>query len=202
MRLSHFLAAVWAVVFAVAVQANDAESVKVENPEVSLAPDGDLALNARVSIGLSRVLVDAVTRGVPLYFVTEFELAKKRWYWFDEKLVNASKTVRISYHALTQQYRVAVGGLHQMSYPSLEEALSGALSIRGWRVADGRPAALGMPASALVRRADDFEARVRVRLDGALLPKPLQVNALTSRDWNLSSDWVPADIVESFSTSP
>jgi hypothetical protein len=31
---------------------------------------------------------------------------------------------------------------------------------------------------------------LRVRLDGSQLPKPLQINALTNRDWNLSSDWI------------
>ena len=28
-----------------------------------------------------------------------------------------------------------------------------------------------------------------MRLDVTQLPKPFQVNALTSRDWNLSSEW-------------
>ena len=34
-----------------------------------------------------------------------------------------------------------------------------------------------------------YTAAVRLRLDTSQLPKPLQIDALGSRDWNLSSDW-------------
>jgi hypothetical protein len=34
-----------------------------------------------------------------------------------------------------------------------------------------------------------YEASIRLRLDVNQLPKPFQVNALTSRDWTLQSDW-------------
>jgi Domain of unknown function (DUF4390) len=34
-----------------------------------------------------------------------------------------------------------------------------------------------------------YDAAVRLRLDGNLLPKPFQVNALTSSDWSLQSEW-------------
>jgi hypothetical protein len=34
-----------------------------------------------------------------------------------------------------------------------------------------------------------YEAAVRLLLDGNQLPKPFQVNALTSREWSLQSDW-------------
>ena len=32
-------------------------------------------------------------------------------------------------------------------------------------------------------------AAVRMRLDTSQLPRPFQINALTNRDWTLSSDW-------------
>jgi len=34
-----------------------------------------------------------------------------------------------------------------------------------------------------------YEAAIRMRLDVSQLPKPFQINALASRDWNLSSAW-------------
>jgi hypothetical protein len=34
-----------------------------------------------------------------------------------------------------------------------------------------------------------YIAALRLRLDTSQLPKPLQINALGSRDWNLTSDW-------------
>ena len=43
------------------------------------------------------------------------------------------------------------------------------------------------------------DAQVRMRLDVSQLPKPFQVNAITSREWNLASDWrevpVPTDLL-------
>jgi hypothetical protein len=44
--------------------------------------------------------------------------------------------------------------------------------------------------SVFQKKPNDFEARFRVRLDSSQLPKPLQVNAFTNRDWALSSDWI------------
>jgi hypothetical protein len=36
---------------------------------------------------------------------------------------------------------------------------------------------------------DVYIAALRLRLDTSRLPKPLQIDALGSSDWNLSSDW-------------
>lgn len=171
-------------------RANEAESVRLTDAVLFTDAEADLLLNAQVKVTLSAVLIDAVKRGVPLYFVTEFEVSKRRWYWFDERLIQQTKNIRIGYHPVTQQFRVAIGGLHQVSYPTLDEALAGALVLRGWQVAslsELQSAGLDQP---LFKNSKAFEARVRVRLDSGLLPKPLQVNALTNRDWNLSSDWV------------
>jgi hypothetical protein len=182
------MAVLWATV--PNARANDTESVSLSQISMQEVAEGHWALNAQVSVVLSPVLVDAVKRGVPLYFVTEYELSKKRWYWFDQKTAEQVKTVRISYHALTQQYRVAVGGLHQMSYPTLDEALLGALSIRGWLVLSAEEIARLGGSTRLRASASSYESKLRLRLDSALLPKPLQVDALTSKDWKLSSDWI------------
>ena len=175
-------------------QANDAESIVLAEPTLTVSTEGGWMAQAAIQVRLSPVLVEAVMRGVPLYFVSEFELRKTRWWWFDKKIFSQSKMVRLSYHAVTQQFRVAVGNLHQMAYETLEEALSAAVSMRGWRVKD--PA--DPPEVALLNldwTANDLEPRLRVRLDSSQLPKPLQVNAITNRDWNLSSDWVLPKII-------
>ena len=38
-------------------------------------------------------------------------------------------------------------------------------------------------------KGEHYEAAVRMKLDVNQLPKPFQVNALASRDWQLGSDW-------------
>jgi hypothetical protein len=40
-----------------------------------------------------------------------------------------------------------------------------------------------------LKKGMTYDVGVRMRLDVSRLPKPFQVNALASRDWNLASDW-------------
>ena len=66
-------------------------------------------LNAEIKFELSPALDKLVQKGVPLQFITEFQLSKSRWYWFDEKLVDVQRVSKISYQALTDKYRVTIG---------------------------------------------------------------------------------------------
>jgi hypothetical protein len=38
-------------------------------------------------------------------------------------------------------------------------------------------------------KGNTYIAGVRMRLDVSQLPKPFQLNALASRDWNFGSEW-------------
>lgn len=149
---------------------------------VALEPareSGDaLLLNATFEFELPQALEEAVQKGIALYFNIEFELFRKRWYWFDRKVASSTLTYRLSYSPLTRQYRLSRGGLSQ-SFESLDEALSLLKSVRNWRVAEK---------GALAAR-EEYDAQVRMRLDVTQLPKPFQVNAITSREWTLASDW-------------
>lgn len=175
-------------------QADEAESILLADPVLSVSADGGWVAHTTVRVDLSPVLEEALMRGVPLYFVSEFEVRKSRWWWFDKTVFSHSKTVRLSYHAVTQQYRVAVGSLHQMTYGRLADALAAAVGMRGWRVKDAHER-IEEEAVGLDWSASNLEARLRVRLDSAQLPKPLQVNAITNRDWSLSSGWVSMKVV-------
>ena len=42
------------------------------------------------ALSLSPQLEDAVNKGVPLYFLVEFELLRPRWYWWDERTALAT----------------------------------------------------------------------------------------------------------------
>lgn len=137
-----------------------------------------LLLNATFEFELPQALEDAVQKGIALYFNIEFELLRKRWYWFDRKVASSTLTYRLSYSPLTRQYRLGRGGLSQ-SFESLEEALSLLKSVRNWKVAE----------KSVLGPRDEYDAQVRMRLDVTQLPKPFQVNAITSREWTLASDW-------------
>ena len=154
-----------------------AEGIKIKSFELEKA-DNDWLLNATFQIELSPGLEDAVQKGVVLYFQTEFDLTRSRWYWFDEKPALVQRQTRLSYQPLTQQYRIASEGF-TFSAKTMSEALQAVGSIGGWRVMEGSQ----------LDPSKSYIASMRMNLDLSKLPKPFQVNALNNRDWNVSSDW-------------
>src|SRR6266403_2210411 len=74
---------------------------------------------------------DVLVNGVPLYFRVDFELKRPRWYWFDEKAAFKRLQLRLSYHALSRQYRLSTG-LLQQNFATLEEALNVLKRLRNW----------------------------------------------------------------------
>ena len=154
-----------------------ADTIGVRSAELR-ADEDTYVLNAEFELSLNPTLEEALQKGVPLYFELEFEIVRPRRYWFDEKILTYATQYRVSYNALTRQYRVASGLFGQAfdGLPEVERFLSRVTS---------RP----------VARADElakgprYEAAIRLRLDVNQLPKPFQLNALASREWSLQSDW-------------
>lgn len=134
-------------------------------------------LDAEFGIDLGRRLEEVVSHGVALYFVAEFELTKARWYWMDEHVAGRKQTWRLAYNALTRQYRLSSGPLHQ-SFGSLEEALRVLSRLRNWAVAD----------KAQLNQGESYNAALRLKLDLTQLPKPFQVSAIGSKDWNITAE--------------
>lgn len=179
----HALRALAAVALAACIvglpaRAQPTDPMQVLRAALEPSSDGDAwLLSADFAIELNARLVDAVNRGVPLYFVADFALVRPRWWWFNERTIEVSRTWRLAYHALTRQYQLAVEGLQQR-FDTLDDALAALARVRGWRVIDRERV-----------RSATFEASVRMRLDMTQLPKPFQVSAITERDWNLQSEW-------------
>jgi hypothetical protein len=154
-----------------------ADTIPVKAAELRIE-EGEVLLNAEFEFSLNPTLEEALEKGIPLYFVVDFELKRARWYWLDEKVAQTAVVYRVSYNALTRQYRVASGLLTQ-TFNSLEEVerFIGRITSRPVASAD-----------ALTKGAK-YDAAVRLRLDVNQLPKPFQVDALASREWTLASDW-------------
>lgn len=142
------------------------------------AADGGYVLDADFSVELTPPLEDALNKGVPLYFTFEFELIRPRWYWFNERIAGARQTYRLSYNALTRQYRVGLRTLHQ-NFSTRAEALEFMSRVRLRDVAEPGALASGYT----------YTAAVRLRLDTSQLPRPFQITAVGSRDWSIGSDW-------------
>ena len=159
-----------------------ATDIAVDNAQLVANDDGNYGLTVDFTINLGSRLEEVVNRGVSLYFVTDFELTRSRWYWFDEKVVRHSRTVQLSFHALTRQFRLSSGTLHQ-SFGTLKEALSVLSRLRQWSVIEESE----VDADTL------YLASVRLRLDPSLMPKTFQVNALSDKELSQSSEWLHWD---------
>ena len=151
----------------------------IEVNQLSLdAVDEGYAVNAQFDVELTPRLEEALQSGVALYFVVEFELVRPRWYWFDERSVASRLQYRLTYHALSRQYRLWTGMLHQ-PFGTLVEALRVLGRVRSWVVLEKDQVSVGRT----------YQAGVRMQLDTTQLPKPFQLSVITSRDWTLDSDW-------------
>jgi hypothetical protein len=177
-RLFAVAAAIFVgLLLVVAAPAARADTILVKSAELRIE-DGEVLLNAEFDLSLNATFEEALHKGIPLYFVLEFELTRSRWYWLDEKVGQTTLTYRVSYNALTRQYR-AGSGLLMQAFGSLEEV------ERYVGRVTSRPVA---QAAALVPGLR-YDAAIRLRLDVNQLPKPFQLSALASREWTLSSDW-------------
>lgn len=166
--------------FAVAVAlmaAGVAHSDGVDVRKASVrASDEGYVLEAEFDVRLTLALDDALHKGVPLYFVMDFEVIRSRWYWTNEKMAAVQQLQRLAYNTLTRQYRVGAGSLYQ-NFSSLKEALDSMSLVRR---------RLELESGAL-RKDTAYAAALRLRLDTTQLPKPFQLH--TGRDWSIGSDW-------------
>jgi hypothetical protein len=154
-----------------------ADAIGIRGADIRI-DEGELLLNADFDVALNPTLEEALQRGIPLYFVLDFEILKPRWYWLDEKVVAYATSWRISWAPLTRQYRVATGLLTlTFDTPSEVERLLSRVTSRVVGSADA------------LAKGTRYVAQVRLRLDVNQLPKPFQVDALASREWQLASEW-------------
>ena len=144
-----------------------------------VASEEGYVVNADIDLDLNQRLVDAVLHGVSLYFTAEFVIEQSRWYWFDVEVADRTRNFRLSYHAITRNYRLSVGNFHQ-SFDTLDAAVRTMTRIRNWQI---------VPVAAL-QPGESYNAALRFHFDTSLLPKPFQVTAIGSRDWTLDTDWM------------
>lgn len=153
---------------------------------VLLQQEGDdLLLSSDLPWQLPAVVEQALRKGVPVHFVAEAQLLRKRWYWSDQTLLLAMRYQRLSYQALTRRWRLHTGnqpfdglGLGTAlgsSYADLDEAMQALQRLVRWRIG----ARSELPAQG------EVTLQLRFRIDLTHLPRPLQIGALGRSDWNL-----------------
>lgn len=148
--------------------------------------DQAYVVNASIDMAPNPRLEEVLERGVALPFRAEFTLTRTRWWWIDETVAERALEFRLSYHALTRQYRLSVGSIHR-SFRTYEEALRALLAVRNWTVVD----------RSRLTDGETYTAAMRFRLDMSQLPKPFQVVIFGNKDLDLSTGWIQWNFVPS-----
>ncbi len=151
--------------------------------------DDGVYLSASVTFELPHVVEDALLKGIALFFVIEVEVYKDRWYWMDQRVAGAARTIRLAYQPLTRRWRVNIGsglmgassGLRatfNQNYDTLPEAMSAVQRVARWKIAE-----LGD-----VRPGSDHSLAFSFKLDLSQLPRPFQIGVAGQRDWSIVVD--------------
>lgn len=134
-----------------------------------------LMLSFSASFDLPDAVEEALTKGVPLFFVAETRTYRSRWYWRDQRIAQASRTWRLAYQPLTRRYRVSFGSLHR-NYETLAEALGAIQRTTRWRIAEVSQFVPG----------ERHYIELEFRLDTSQLPRPFQIGIGGQAEWDLS----------------
>lgn len=155
-------------------------AIHVRSADVTVTADGAV-LDANFQIDLGDTLEEALSKGLSLYFVAEFELIYERWYLlnlWNRTIASFELRYRLNYNALTRQYRLTVGSLTQ-NVETLGDAIQTMARIRNQVIASRDD----------LKPGQDYTAQLRLRIDPKQLPKPFQISSIGSKSWNLSSEW-------------
>lgn len=170
----------WVVGLAQAQNAAEISHLQVDRS------DDDILVSAQVQFDLPSTVEDALQKGVPLYFVSEVEILRERWYWYDKRVGLAERHLRLAYQPLTRRWRLTVtsgaakGGslglsLNQ-SFDTLSQALATIKRVSRWKVVD----ATELDASL------KYRVEYRFKLDLGQLPLPFQIGTLGQADWDVA----------------
>jgi hypothetical protein len=131
-------------------------------------------LDAELDIQLGHALDEALSKGITLAFLYEFQIIKPLKYWFDDEVVTERRQVTLQYHALTKQY-ILNYPQQQKSFDTLFDAKQALGLIHDWRLAP----------HTVLEKNQSYQAALKMHLDTSKLPKALQVDALGESDWVL-----------------
>lgn len=142
--------------------------------------DSGVYLNARFDVFLSREAEEALESGVPLSLDLQVRVIRPRRWWWDAELADFSIRMELRYHALSRRYVVLnheTGS--RRTFFRRDVALNAWASAAGHRVLDGNRLEPGQ----------EYELRLRARLNPDTLPHPVRTVALVSPEWRLVSEW-------------
>jgi hypothetical protein len=182
LRYACLVLSVFATAHSYAADPADIRALKVEKG------DDGLYLSATINFELPPVVGEALLKGVPVSFVSEADVYRDRWYWYDKRVATASRNVRLAFQPLTRRWRISVvsgtvsspasGIALTQNYESLNEALVTIRRIANWKIADNTD----------INSTARHNIEYRFKLDLSQLPRPLQIGVAGQSDWNISAE--------------
>jgi len=171
------LAFLWLLTWvALPLLANPGGNIKIESFDFRKSAESFL-IDVQADITLNQTLEDALKKGVELVFMVNASIMKPRWYWLDEEVARCRARFRLSYHALTRQYRL-LQNEQLYSFASLDIALKML----------GRQIDLPFKEYTPLLPNHKYYLALQISLDVSRLPKPFQMEWFDSEDWNLMSE--------------
>ena len=166
----------------------DEKNSKITVNNVRLVQDSvNLALTGDVSVELEKTLIEALRKGVPLQFNSNFRIFK--FSFFSAKnLFEKDRKATLEYHGITRRFSVNLDGeVSPAYYESLTEALAACLSIKDW---------VFFPKELLPNKMDGVSIQVKLMLNHQAFPRPISILASSNQSWQLSSGWVDVLFIE------
>lgn len=168
-----------------------AEGIDVSRAEARITDGGQLSVSSRFQTELPDQLKQALRWGVPLNFTLGWQLSAPTVasyrFKFDQLIGDDSNIYyKLTFHPLTNRYRVTVGAF-STDYDTLDAALRAIGAVANWKVLH--------KGTLSGTEARETKAEIRLLLSTSKLPKPFQINALTSKNWHLDSGWKPLNII-------
>ena len=146
-------------------------------------------LTGDVSVELENTIIEALKKGVPLQFSSEFRIFKASFFG-TANLFRRNRRAVLEYHGITRRFSVILDGETSSAYyESLTEALAACLSIKDW---------IFFPREILPEDMEEITIQVRLMLDDEALPRPLSIVASSDESWQLSSGWIDIHVEDLF----
>jgi Domain of unknown function (DUF4390) len=160
-----------------------AQAIRAQSVQLHKAEEG-LQISANVAIELPAAVQEALLKGISVVFVTQAQVFKDRWYWYDKQVGNQSRQLRLSYQPLTSRWRLQISansaaghaGFSQQ-FDTLSAALGAIGRVSQWKIADWSDLEVD----------SKYNIEWRFRLDTSQLPRLFQIGAGNSGDWQMGT---------------
>jgi len=137
-------------------------------------------LRARIEYPMSPAIERALNDGVALQFELEARITRRRRFWIDPIVADATLRRELAFHSISDRYVVReMGSNSQQSFGTLHDALAFLSKVDGWPI---------LVASQLVK-GQEYHISVRAGIRRGSLPASVRVLLFWTSDWQRLSEW-------------